>query len=68
MDTNPSIRSNEDIFYEILDDVAASYDLNTWSEIFAEFNEVERAIAIHYGVTNATEVIGFVEWREALRS
>ena len=57
-----------EIFEEIFCDVATELDCEGWWELFDSdnFEEVERRICQTFGVEDATEVEGFLDWYNAM--
>lgn len=55
---------NEDIFEEIFWNVAEELGITSWWELFdsEQFDMVEVRISERFGVADATEVDGFVDW------
>ena len=60
--------TNTEIFEEIFWQVGEENNRNHWYEIFDSeiFNEVERRIAEHFGVTDAYDVPEFENWADEM--
>ena len=56
--------TNIDIFEEIFWTVADELGLSAWYELFdsEDMNEVDRRVALRFGVENTTEVEGYADW------
>lgn len=56
--------TNIDIFEEIFWTVADELGLSAWYELFdsEDMDEVDRRVALRFGVEDATEVEGYTDW------